>query len=326
MSRQNEIPHFYYCVHCLQSCPSLYRTLGKGDSVIKLSPCESCGKPAVDPYCEREWLLVILDLVLLRQAAYRHVLWNRGRLLALQPAPSAPTLPRASIAKTTTCTSISSSSSSNNNALYDHTPRSLLTAALLRAHIGMVSTQDRVDADHTPSAAWEFLQLATISVVGYSAQIATTAVLVNYLTAWIGQPQQEQRQNRSHLWNVAALSVLLPTAGQIVTAFALLWENSHAVLSVGSLLLLVHQWMALFTLTEVFIIQQQKTRKSRYIWLAQSCTTTLLLLLSLLVRGVGMILVGKVVAAAAGATTPCPGLGWKHDNLLRLGRNTLCLA
>ena len=325
MSRQNDLPHFYYCVHCLQSCRSLYLTFGKADGEIKLSPCESCGKPAVDPYCEREWLLVILDLVLLRQAAYRHVLWNRGRLLALQPAPAVPpSPPRASIANTTTCTIGSSSSSSS--ALYDHAPRSLLTATLLRAHIGMVSTQDRVDADHTPSAAWEFLQLATISVVGYSVQIATTAVLVNYLPAWIGHPasQQEQRRNRNQLWNVAALSVLLPTAGQIVTAFALLWENSHAVLSVGSLLLLVHQWMALFTLTEVLIIQQQKTRETRYIWLAQSCTTTVLLLLSLLVRGVGMILVGK--AAAAGATTPCPGLGWKNDNLLLLGRNTLCFA
>jgi hypothetical protein len=47
---------------------------GGGD--IQLATCARCGE-AVDPYCEREGLLVVLDAVLLRPEAYRHALLNR---------------------------------------------------------------------------------------------------------------------------------------------------------------------------------------------------------------------------------------------------------
>jgi hypothetical protein len=70
----------YRCIQCLEPAASLYRTYTR-ESTIKLSQCESavCGNGTnnVDPYCEREWLLVVIDIVLLRDQAYRHVIFNR---------------------------------------------------------------------------------------------------------------------------------------------------------------------------------------------------------------------------------------------------------
>ena len=41
--------------------------------------CSQCHK-MVDPYIEREWLLVVIDCILLREEAYRHVLYNVDEL------------------------------------------------------------------------------------------------------------------------------------------------------------------------------------------------------------------------------------------------------
>lgn len=64
----------YRCIHCLTPCDALYRKYGP--STIKLIQCTHCRRD-VDPYCEREWLLVLIDCILLREEAYRHVLCHR---------------------------------------------------------------------------------------------------------------------------------------------------------------------------------------------------------------------------------------------------------
>jgi hypothetical protein len=66
----------YRCVHCATPCASLYRQYTSSPSSIKLTACQTCGND-VDPYIEREWLLVSLDCILLRLPAYRHVLYHR---------------------------------------------------------------------------------------------------------------------------------------------------------------------------------------------------------------------------------------------------------
>lgn len=67
--------HYYRCVHCHAPCPSLYRHLSASASSIKLTTCSEC-KQNVDPYVERELLLVAIDCILAREEAYRHVLYN----------------------------------------------------------------------------------------------------------------------------------------------------------------------------------------------------------------------------------------------------------
>jgi Arv1-like family len=83
----------YRCVYCLSPATALWYRSGEGGSSsgvavpvvttssssstsnIKLKPCAACHQN-VDPYIEREWLLVVLDLILLRLPAYRHVMAN----------------------------------------------------------------------------------------------------------------------------------------------------------------------------------------------------------------------------------------------------------
>ncbi len=63
------------CVHCGRGVASnvLFKSYGPGS--ITLSRCTGCGQVA-DPYVEYDWVLVCLDLALLKPSAFRHVLCN----------------------------------------------------------------------------------------------------------------------------------------------------------------------------------------------------------------------------------------------------------
>lgn len=67
----------YVCIHCLTPSPLLYRQYSTPSSVV-LVRCSDCGND-VDKYIEYEpmpGLLLIIDLVLLRIPAYRHLFLN----------------------------------------------------------------------------------------------------------------------------------------------------------------------------------------------------------------------------------------------------------
>jgi hypothetical protein len=49
---------------------------------IRLTRCDTCGKVA-DPYVEYELLLVLIDVLLHRKPAIRHMLFNRTEVEAL---------------------------------------------------------------------------------------------------------------------------------------------------------------------------------------------------------------------------------------------------
>jgi Arv1-like family len=96
-SRSSPQLPMYRCLWCLAPCEALYRNLGVGHDKssrpgddengggrgggdnLQLAACRHC-KETVDPYCERELLLVAMDAVLLRPEAYRHALLNRMQL------------------------------------------------------------------------------------------------------------------------------------------------------------------------------------------------------------------------------------------------------
>lgn len=116
----------FRCIHCLEECPSLYRRVGETD--IKLAVCSHCNR-VVDHYCEREVFLVVLDLVLLRQYAYRHVLYN----FSIGGEYSAELW------------------------------KIVVYGSLLRAHLATVARDDTVEVDETMSAAYTFVQFSIIS-------------------------------------------------------------------------------------------------------------------------------------------------------------------
>lgn len=74
-SHQNRSNVPYVCVHCGFPSESLYHQLGASLSSIKVLTCNKCNE-VIDPYIEREWLHIAIDCILMRKAAYRHVLYN----------------------------------------------------------------------------------------------------------------------------------------------------------------------------------------------------------------------------------------------------------
>lgn len=69
----------YLCVYCLTPSKSLYKQFSNNKN-IKLQTCTEC-KQDLDPYIEREVLLVLMDMMLLRSASYIHFIFNRKRYI-----------------------------------------------------------------------------------------------------------------------------------------------------------------------------------------------------------------------------------------------------
>ncbi|KAI0053234.1 Arv1-domain-containing protein [Auriscalpium vulgare] len=64
------------CTNCAHPVPHLY-TVYQSAHNVRLSQCPACHELA-DPYVEHDGLNVVLDLILLKRAVYRHLLFNRG--------------------------------------------------------------------------------------------------------------------------------------------------------------------------------------------------------------------------------------------------------
>ncbi|XP_033735215.1 protein ARV1-like [Pecten maximus] len=64
----------YKCISCGNNNDQLYRDFNSG--IIKIEHCKHCQK-VVDKYIESEPVIICLDALLLKQQAFRHVLYNR---------------------------------------------------------------------------------------------------------------------------------------------------------------------------------------------------------------------------------------------------------
>lgn len=64
----------FRCIECGFSARELYHDYGNG--IIKISHCEKC-KQVVDKYVEFDPVIVLLDALLFKPQAYRHVLFNK---------------------------------------------------------------------------------------------------------------------------------------------------------------------------------------------------------------------------------------------------------
>ncbi|KAF8322481.1 Arv1-domain-containing protein, partial [Clavulina sp. PMI_390] len=63
------------CTACTSPIEYLYTVYSKHN--IRLEQCSQC-QAFADPYVEHDWLNIMLDLILLKPAVYRHLLFNRG--------------------------------------------------------------------------------------------------------------------------------------------------------------------------------------------------------------------------------------------------------
>ncbi|CAH2252644.1 ARV1 [Pelobates cultripes] len=63
----------YRCIECNKESRELYRDYGHG--VLKITICKSCQKP-VDKYIEYDPVIILINAMLCKAQAYRHVLFN----------------------------------------------------------------------------------------------------------------------------------------------------------------------------------------------------------------------------------------------------------
>ncbi|XP_057592436.1 protein ARV1 [Hippopotamus amphibius kiboko] len=63
----------YRCIECNQEAKELYRDYSHG--VLKITICKSCQKP-VDKYIEYDPVIILINAILCKAQAYRHILFN----------------------------------------------------------------------------------------------------------------------------------------------------------------------------------------------------------------------------------------------------------
>lgn len=66
------------CINCTTPLPNLYTlTTSKAGSTIRLTQCPAC-KRFADKYVEHDYVVLFIDLVLVKREVLRHLLFNRG--------------------------------------------------------------------------------------------------------------------------------------------------------------------------------------------------------------------------------------------------------
>lgn len=227
----------------------------------------------VDPYCEREFLLVALDLMLLRPEAYRHVLFNHDAFRHL---------------------------------LVDDSSLSYLLIigrSILEAYLV-------VNDERAQSLA--FLQAVFSSIVNTIFLLGSTWILLLVLLSAKISSNTIARTN-DLLQRRLSMALLLPTVFHVVTACVLLWEDSSTVRRLGSCLVVLYQGMAVHAVGAAAIVSPEDQSNSReekrspVISLVQQYSPVLALALALHVRAVMLVLLRRATLVAP---VPCLGLEW----------------
>jgi hypothetical protein len=223
--------HFFRCIHCLTPNPHLYRRLHAGsiknacstvgssnNNNIKLSDCVKCHQ-VVDSYCEREWLLVVLDLVLLRRAAFRSVLWNRNVVQWQQKGD-------VGTAWTTngyTC--------STNTSMMLQLLEYCVLSSFLQAIVNMKTfkTIDAIDRFEEMTLKPTRLVLTTIRFLAQLVILITSSyfMLRNQLKSYPSSPDGSGNiLHNDQLFPRLLLAWVLPTTFYLLTLFLHTWETT----------------------------------------------------------------------------------------------------
>ena len=279
----------YVCVFCGTPCTALYRRLTintsssssscSGDSSdaassqvssIKAMSCVNCHRP-VDPYTERECLLVTIDCILLRPEAYRHVLYNTQDLSWSKQ--------KDGVNSSNTNDRKKRASSSNNDdddddddqedesddcdiqntsTLLYRLARWSIVSTLLHAYLKWETfvqgkqqlegeiRQEKEEADASFALLYMIFSITSaldlfvqwIAVYGYTRLVAR-------MTTFSSSPTYHRNNAAYQIF----LGLLLPTSFQVVCVSVLIWENSNTTRALGSLLIACWQCLALSLIT-----------------------------------------------------------------------------
>ena len=220
---QNDYP--YVCVYCGTPCKAIYRQLSTSLSSIKALQCTNCDQ-IIDPYIEREWLLVVIDCILMRQEAYRHVLYNNN----------------------------------NNNNNHNHNmnvtlPRAvqlIIASSILYTYLKWetIVTTTNVDDDDssltTPTPTITFIAtLLLTSVLDFVVQWTTIYIYLTKIKKVSNTASASS--SSSNIGMKLYWSLILPTTFNVICIFVLIWENSKTIKILESLLVLCWQSLAVST-------------------------------------------------------------------------------
>ena len=234
------------CLTCYSPHPALYRRLGSHGSDIQLLSCRRhCGlQQMMDPYCERELLLVLMDVWVLRVMAHRHLLCHRhlqlddndddGSFVLNQDQFNNTSLPNDNNnTKKNSNGTPPPSSHRRRRQRIRHVGLVFLASVVIQSHVGIialnhndhVTTTNHDQHNYNDALPWllrQWMIYTVTSTVGYLVQImgATFAcAMVLYLRRqrrrrWMEISSSSSTTTLQPLTTTS--STRLPTDGQIV--------------------------------------------------------------------------------------------------------------
>jgi len=244
----------YACITCLQPNQALYKQYSTAKN-IKLQTCPVCCRD-VDPYIERELLLVIMDMLLMRDCAYRHLFFNRSHALFEDGEESTKLYGVLGIGDMYNL----------KNALLGPAVCVLLRV-LLKIQGSYISSDEDLSSFHMNSETnpldyfWGVYPLLRASVVEFAA-LWTGTMLAAYLCLKKTFAQMYTTRNQSALDLSATssemiqflkqmnLAIVIPQLFHFVTLFVHIYEKSFMVQLLGSAFVSCFTNMAVCTIME----------------------------------------------------------------------------
>ena len=240
----------YTCTSCASPTSSLYKVYSTPGS-IQLTTCKRCGND-VDPYIEREWLLVVMDCVLHRPEAFRHVLYNREPFATI------------SVQKQ------QQQQRQHGDDVDDYSKfdglRQLLRysfiAALIRTYLWHATTMSEGNENGQRSAklllivlfqSWVGENITAIATIVSASIIVKKSMKKGRRSSDSSKAATATECNNvlsSFFYSRLYLASTLPSFFHLVTIFAIIWENSSTVCLLGTLFVLYLQRIGVATVVD----------------------------------------------------------------------------
>lgn len=316
-SEADDSPLQYVCVYCGTPCACLYRQLNKNSlSSIKAMHCQNCHR-IVDPYIEREGLLVLIDCILLRPEAYRHVLYNNHDL-ACYVRPQHNNTDKDNEKNES---KMEASFGARMQRLVQWTLLSGVLHGYMKWQALLHKQRYQQEAFYGVSMPLSKIAETKFSTLLYSTLMVTSLLdlaaqwlaiygFLRLLSMFLDSTRSKGTKPSHSIANQIYLGLLLPTSFQIVCVVVLLWENSKTSIALGSLLVAFWQSLAIL-LVSVQSNSKECSTKMRVLRASTPLVGILSLLLWRLCVGWFLSLVADATdnsdLQALDGTLPCVG-------------------
>jgi len=204
------------CVECLTPSATVYRKFSS--SSVKLTRCIVCRKD-VDPYVEREFFLVFLDILLHRIVANRHLYLCHHHHPGSSPA-------------------------TNTIDMLNWMQQTLLLAVL-----DTYLKYQAMENSNISNTLLTFLFLS--SVVEHLTLVAVIATLSYFMLLVLANQHRGQEHQLAYSKLFLFRGVTLPAIYmKLLVSIIIIWENSFAVRALGALLIISQQFLSFFCILE----------------------------------------------------------------------------